>query len=191
MSEQDLELNDSLTVPSEEDANTEVSQETDIDADAPSDKAEDDIEALKEANRRLFARAKKAEGFVLKDGKWVKKDSAPEEKPKPKSINRQSGIDEQSVDEKILRATKGYDDEAIEQLKAIARGKDTSLLGAEQDDLFKLYLNSAEVQKKREAAQIGASKGSGTVVEKSVDFNDPNLSPEEHRKLVEKFIRGK
>lgn len=190
MSEQDLELNDSLTVPSEEDANTEADSSADIDADAQSDKAEDDVEALKEANRRLFARAKKAEGFILKDGVWVKKDQ-PKAEAKPKSINRQSGIDEQSVDEKILRATKGYDDEAIEQLRAIARGKETSLLGAEQDELFKLYLNSAEVQKKREAAQIGASRGSGTVVEKSVDFNDPNLSPEDHRKLVEKFIRGK
>ena len=34
--------------------------------------------ALEEKNKQLFARAKKAEGFIEKDGDWVK---APEQKP--------------------------------------------------------------------------------------------------------------
>src|SRR3990167_7793016 len=39
-------------------------------------------EKLAEQNKRLFARAKKAEGFTLgDDGKWVKK--TPESKPAP------------------------------------------------------------------------------------------------------------
>ena len=37
---------------------------------------------VSEKNRQLFARAKKAEGFELKDGDWVK--PAPEEKSKAK-----------------------------------------------------------------------------------------------------------
>src|SRR3990167_11012270 len=50
----------------------------------------DDVDALKEKfekvseqNRQLFSRAKKAEGFELKDGKWVKlKVEKPKEEPK-------------------------------------------------------------------------------------------------------------
>ena len=38
-----------------------------------------DVETLKEQNKQLYARAKKAEGFTLKEGKWVK-----EIKPEPK-----------------------------------------------------------------------------------------------------------
>ena len=47
----------------------------------------DDVTALQEKlaeteakNRQLFERAKKAEGFELKDGKWVKKEGKPEAK---------------------------------------------------------------------------------------------------------------
>jgi len=49
----------------------------------------DDVDALKEKfekvseqNRQLFSRAKKAEGFELKDGKWVKPEVKPKAEPK-------------------------------------------------------------------------------------------------------------
>lgn len=69
---------------------------------------DDDVDALKEkhqklsdANRQLFARAKKAEGFELKDGKWVKPEKpkeAPKEKPKvetepPKESSKPNELD--------------------------------------------------------------------------------------------------
>lgn len=66
----------------------------------------DDVDALKEkfqkvseANKQLFARAKKAEGFELKDGKWVKpKVEKPREEPKidiepPKEPSRSNELD--------------------------------------------------------------------------------------------------
>lgn len=37
--------------------------------------------ALHESNKQLYARAKKAEGFEQKDGKWVKRETPPEAKP--------------------------------------------------------------------------------------------------------------
>lgn len=41
------------------------------------------VEELTEANKQLFARAKKAEGFELKDGDWVKsEEKAPKKEPK-------------------------------------------------------------------------------------------------------------
>lgn len=47
---------------------------------------EEKAERLENSNKQLFARAKKAEGFELRDGKWVKPESKPVIKPDaPKS----------------------------------------------------------------------------------------------------------
>jgi hypothetical protein len=39
-----------------------------------------EADALNESNKQLYARAKKAEGFENKDGKWVKRETPPETK---------------------------------------------------------------------------------------------------------------
>jgi hypothetical protein len=56
------------------------------------DTGNDDIAVLQEkywkvsdTNRKLFARAKKAEGFELKDDKWVKTEKPPEPKKEPEA----------------------------------------------------------------------------------------------------------
>ena len=74
-------------------------EEQDIDLELDNEE-EKDISALKEkyqklsdTNKQLYARAKKAEGFELKDGKWVKPEkvntkevvTAPEKEPTEKS----------------------------------------------------------------------------------------------------------
>lgn len=56
-----------------------IIEEAEVQSDSDTQTEEVDVEALKQTNRELFARAKRAEGFELKDGKWVKK-----EKPAPK-----------------------------------------------------------------------------------------------------------
>lgn len=53
-------------------------------------KVKEFVPKITDTNKQLFARAKKAEGFELKDGKWVKPpkaDAPPEEKPsKPSEL---------------------------------------------------------------------------------------------------------
>ena len=67
-------------------------EETTADAEITTDTTEvvEDVTALKEKlssteekNRQLFERAKKAEGFELKEGHWVKKEPKVESKPEP------------------------------------------------------------------------------------------------------------
>ena len=61
------------------------------------------LDETTQANRQLFERAKKAEGFVKLDGKWVKAPKAePEAKPKvetkPASETNTSELDETALD---------------------------------------------------------------------------------------------
>ena len=83
-------------------------------------------------------------------------------------------------EEGILIA-KGMDDENISQLKAIAKGKDISLLEAEKDPLFVSYFEKVQKEKKSEQAKLGASKGS-TYKETKPEFKS-GLTREEHMAL--------
>lgn len=107
---------------------------------------------LEEANKKLFARAKKAEGFVLEDGKWVKKP-----KPAAEPNNAQGTTDP----EELKLIARGLSDEAIEQAKSIAKGKGITLVEAMKDPLFTAWKKEADEAAKREEARLGASKGSG------------------------------
>ena len=90
--------------------------------DSPNDEKDadikdDDIDALKEkyqnlseTNKKLFARAKKAEGFELKEGEWVKKpepkkDDSKEDKPE---ANKSDELNEGQI---ALLTVKGFDHE--------------------------------------------------------------------------------
>jgi hypothetical protein len=83
-------------------------------------------------------------------------------------------------EEGILIA-KGMDDENISQLKAIAKGKNISLLEAEKDPLFVSYFEKVQKEKKSEQAKLGASKGS-TYKETKPEFKS-GLTREEHMAL--------
>lgn len=63
--------------------NEETTEEVVSESDTQSEQDEpsnDEVAILKQQNRELFARAKRAEGFTLQNGEWVKT------KPKPKPI---------------------------------------------------------------------------------------------------------
>lgn len=121
------ELNEDITSSNDAmdesyDSDTDTNDESfDESANDPDER----IKALEEQNKKLFARAKKAEGFVQNsDGEWVK----PEPKPEPQKVQNQKTIkqdptpkvEDSDIDAKILRATKGYDDDAIDELRFIA-----------------------------------------------------------------------
>lgn len=177
------ELKDELeseTEPTEEVENTEEVEDTDVE----SEQSEDEPKYT-ESEMKSFARAKKAEA----EAKRLKKEKADLEaklKEKEKSTNNPTPKPQaDDVDEKILRATKGYDDDAIDELKYIAGRKGISLFAAEQDKRFVNYQKQAEEEQRQAEATLGASKGSGRK-KSEPSFRDP-LSSEEHRKLWEKL----
>lgn len=83
-------------------------------------------------------------------------------------------------DEVILIA-KGHDDETLNQLKVIAKGKGIPLLEAEKDPLFVTYFEKVQKDKRADQAKLGASKGSAFKQEKP-SFK-PGLTREEHMAL--------
>jgi len=83
--------------------------------------------------------------------------------------------------EEVILIAKGMDDENLNQLKAIAKGKNISLLQAEKDPLFVSYFDKIQKEKKSEQAKLGASKGS-SYKETKAEFKS-GLSREEHMAL--------
>ena len=161
------ELNEELdpiieAVDSTEEAPTEESV-------AETDKPEVDLE---EQNRKLYARAKKAEAEL----KELKSKQA--EKP----IN-QTNTDFLSREEGILIA-QGMDADDLDELKVVAQAKGLSLLKAKETPLFQGYLDHKAKELKKERAKLPASKGSGQSQEKSIS----DLSKEEHQALVREMM---
>ena len=122
------------------------------------DTTSEDVEKLKDLNRKLFVRAKTAEGFVLKDGHWVKKA---QEVKKEVQLSP-SFVTKDEHEEGLLRISKGYNDEDLAVLKVVSKGKGISVLQAEQDPMFALHLEKKAAEAQRAKAQLGASKGSGS-----------------------------
>lgn len=63
--------------------------------------------------------------------------------------------------EELLLRDKGIDEEVIAEIKAVAKGKGIGLLAAKDDPLIKARLDQIEAEKKRAAAKLSASQGSG------------------------------
>lgn len=165
MSEDTEEL-DSTNQSTEEVVNTDA-EETVADTDT------EDTDKLRESNKRLFERAKKAEA----EAKLLKAErlKAEEQAKAPTSTN----ADVLSREEAILIA-QGMNSDDLDELKAVASAKKLSLLKAKDTPLFQGYLEKLETERKKEKAKLSASKGSQTHQEKSTS----DLTEEEHRKLV-------
>lgn len=150
--------------------------------DAESETPEEKIAHLEEANKKLFERAKKAEGFV-KDpntGQWIKKPQVANPQA-TKPVKPASPA--QSVEEVVLLAN-GMDEELLEQLKKVATVQGVSLLKAQNDPIFVAVKEKFEKDKKDQAASLPASRGSGAVKPK-LDFKSKGLTEEQHREMFE------
>ncbi len=179
--DKDDEIIDSPKDDDNQDVDKDLENTEDIDND---DNVEDetDVTALKEKNKQLFARAKKAEGFVLKNGKWVKKLEKSDTTKKLEAKDT-SSEDVLTRDEAMLIAG-GVDAEDLEQLKAIQKGTGVSLSEAVKNPMYEAYKEKKVKEAKRKKAQLGAGSGSGGG--ESDDINKPGLTEEEHRKLWSK-----
>jgi hypothetical protein len=93
------------------------------------------------------------------------------------------------LSDELKLIARGLSDEEIEKAKVIARGNNITLQEALKDDMFISYQNKLREDKKKEEAKLGASKGSGESQEESEI--KPDMTREEHQKIVEKVMGSK
>lgn len=93
-----------------------------------------------------------------------------------------------NVEETVLRVN-GMADELIEELKAVAAVRKTSLIKAQSDPIFVALKEKFEKDQKQKEAGLPASKNAGAAkAQKS--FLTPGLSRDEHREMVRQAVRG-
>lgn len=161
---------ENLNSPNEAADNDTINEEAAADA-----TTEDELARLKEQNRKLFERAKKAEGFVLRDGHWVK----PERKPDVEvAVNNPA---QQDIAEELKLIARGLSDEEIDQAKVIAKGRGISLPEALKDPLFTAFKASKAEQEQKDGAHLGASRGSSFQQEEPLV--KPGMNRDEHLKI--------
>lgn len=120
--------------------------------------AEDKATRLEDANKKLYARAKKAEGFELKEGKWAKpvkpETPKPEVKPEPKA----EGLSEKDIFA-LVKADVSEDD--IDEVKGYASYKKISVAEALKDKTLKGILSDrSEERRSAEVANTKSPRGS-------------------------------
>ena len=169
MNEENIENGDSINA--EVDVTPEVAEETEVELSLESE-PEVDVAKLQEINKKLFARAKKAEEALKKT---LKADVTPTKK------EITNNTEQYLTREEAILIAKGYEDSELAKLKAIAKGSNCSLLDATKDEMFVVWKEKQEVERKKSKSQLGASKGSGSSrPEKSIS----EMTAKEHEEYV-------
>lgn len=120
--------------------------------------AEEKAERLENLNKQLFSRAKKAEGFEMKDGKWVKKTAPTTEQPTPATVVPKSDAQMSQTDMiAIVRAN--VPDEDITEVVEYATFKKISVAEALKTSFIKGILEEkAENRRVEEGTNTGTNK---------------------------------
>jgi hypothetical protein len=167
----------------EEELGLDLSNDTEKDA-----KSNDDVETLKEQNKKLFARAKKAEGFEFKDGKWVKPvvDKKPETKVEPSQ--------ELSAKDALLLAKANVDLEDVDEVIDFAKYRKITIAEALQNNTLRAILTDS--QEKRKTALATQTSGTRKTTTPSLEAltekaQKGELSESEIDKLVELRMEAK
>lgn len=145
--------------------------------------------AYQEKNAALFGRMTEAE----KRKAQVKADNAKtladleEEKKKnlPPKVEPQTQSQPDISDELRLLA-KGLSEEEIDEAKAIAKGKDISLVEALKTKTFLLFQQDLKEERAREKAKLGASNGSEQ--QGSEITIKPDMTKEDHKKVWKEAV---
>lgn len=154
-------------IDSQDDA--ETTENTDV------EEQSEDITVVKEANKKLFERAKAAEE-KLKALKKERYDAQVNAQGTEKKLETKPDV---SVEELKLIA-RGLSDELIDEAKAIAKGKGIALSEALKTKTFLALEKEIKEEEKREQARLGASKGSSQSQKQTFR---PGMTQEEHKKL--------
>lgn len=162
-----MEKNNSENLDSlNEDTDQAEDLENDLE-DAEGDSPE--MAALKEKNRQLFERAKKAEGFEKNaDGKWVKKAKpaapATPTKPQPAESGQAPDLDK-LLDEKLEKReldSLDISDELKQEVQAYARLKGMTVKKALESDYVKFQISRQEKIERADKASIGGTRKATT-----------------------------
>lgn len=125
---------------------------------------------VNENNKQLFVRTKKAEGFELQDGKWIKTQRQTEQK----SSEHQNQSDRTVVtqDDLYLSRTSVHEDD-FETVKKFATLEGVSVKEALKSEDLKAVLNRrVEVRKSAEVTNTGTSRRTTTKVDDSTLLDD-------------------
>lgn len=122
----------------------------------------DDLVVLKErllkannANKQLYSRTKKATGFELKDGKWIKKDPTTiiEKKPEAKPLDKSNVDVDAKISEGINSALERRDLESLElsdelkkEVSSLAKLKGISVNAAKNEDYIKFKIEQENLK---------------------------------------------
>jgi hypothetical protein len=138
------------------------------------DESGDDIETVRESNKRLFERAKAAEDKL----RSLKKERYDAQVNAQKKDLPDKG---QSIERDELKLiARGLSDEEIDEAKSIARGKDITLTEALKTKSFLAYQKELREDAKKEEAKLGATRGSSQA--KKETFH-AGMTTEEHKAL--------
>lgn len=188
------------------DTQNEETDEQELDDTEPEEPTEDDSEkvsALKEQNKKLFARAKKAEGFELKGGKWVKKEKE-EKNPEPQQTGSPEG--EQKDPEQVFRKMRddefiedqGYSEETAQAIRDWAAFKGISAKKAAEASHIKALIGEEERDRANDDAALGKEPRRGRQTKtptgdeppKSEDYDlETEKGREDYEKARDAFAR--
>ena len=146
------------------------------------DNDSEEVTALKDKNRQLFARAKKAEGFEQKDGKWVKKEEkpvTPEPEVKPETQEEVTGLTQEDVEAQVTKTLEQRDlesldisDELKKEVSDYGKLHSVSVKKALESDYIKFKRGQEDGETNADNASIGGGTRSATTVETTgADFD--------------------
>lgn len=159
---------------------TTVEAETGTDTDPTALQAE--LEEVKQTNRQLFERAKKAEGFVKHDGKWVKAPKAEEAIETVKELKTKTGeLSETQLDYLDL---KGFtESEDIDVVQKVMQRTGQTVRQALADEYVVQKLAANKARRDVQAATPGTTKRAGgqtgDVASAVAKFKDTGVLPED------------
>lgn len=170
MDDEKVDVQEEVVEQEEETTTEEKTEEAEVDAPVAEQPEEETVTIPKS---KLKAMQHKAIAYdALKKGNSL---------PKKEVTN-----DNTPIADELKLIARGLSDEEIEQAKVISKGKNISLPEATKDPLFVVFQANLKELKRKEAAKLGASKGSGAVEPKE-EFKS-GLSSDEHKKLWERAI---
>lgn len=176
----EIENNDSENV--EEVEESEVAETTE-------ESAEEKATRLEEVNKKLFARAKKAEGFEEVDGKWVKKPKTIETKSTPKSKEADLSTTDLYA---IIKAE--VPEEDLDEVKRAAKVLGVTVAEALKDPVTKGILERRQsLRKTAEATNTNTARPSNKKVTDEQVLNDlaKGTIPEKGSKEAEQLFWAK
>jgi hypothetical protein len=143
----------------EEEQEEQIEEETEETEETPEETKEDSKDSKETLSDK--ERIAKAEAEAAKYRRLFEKAQK-----KPAQAQTTGGVSREEVEELLLK--KEYDEEELEEIKDLARGKNISYSEALATPLFQSWKAARDAEKRRSDASLGSSKGGSYSVNKGV-----------------------